>query len=330
MRVGTVCYATSRGLGHLARSFHQHGVVTDVFVIRHPSIPMNEDWYPNAPSTDARRPDRAALYDFAKDMDALLFFETPFEWSLLDFCRAKGIRTYIISMYECTPARLPARPTKWLCPSLLDMRYFPKESSVFLPLPVEMPWRLRERARSYVHNGGYLGLRGREGTTLLIEAMELVKNPIQLRLRVQENVRPEYRSRAERNPLITYEAGTFPYETMHSWGDVYVAPQKFNGCSLPLQEAFASGMLCISTDRFPMNTWLPKEPLIPVSRYERCRVGGPYNEIEEAIITPKAIAETMDRWYDRDISDWSRAGQRWAQSVSWDVLKPQYLKAMED
>ena len=40
---------------------------------------------------------------------------------------------------------------------------------------------------------------------------------------------------------------------------MFVFPEKFNGLSLPLQEARAAGMLVLATDRFPMNTWLPRE-----------------------------------------------------------------------
>lgn len=327
MRVGSVCYATSRGLGHIAKGFHDHGIVTDVCVVRHPSIPTHEDWYPGALSTGMRPLDTKLLRDFAAKQEALLFFETPFLWELFGYCKHRGIRTYLVPMYECHHASAPA-PHKYLCPSLLDMEYFP--SGDFLPLPVEVPWRLRERAETFVHNGGYLGLRGREGTTLLIEAMRYVKSPLRLIIRVQENVDGAHQQMMAKDPRIDYRPECVPFADLWSEGDVYVAPQKFNGCSMPLQEACAAGLLVMTTNRFPMNTWLPTEPLLPVSGYRRdVQVGGPYLKFDEAIVSPEAIAQTMDAWYGRDIAEFSLRGKVWAEAHSWEVLGPKWREALK-
>ena len=346
MKVGSICYATSRGLGHLCRDFHRHGVVTDVMVVVHPGVPTNEDWYPNAPRTMLKRPDVQAMCDFCDGHDAMLFFETPFAWDVIRYCSAKGIKTAVVTMYECTPRELPAAwvPDLWLCPSLLDMEYFgPGQSkvevgqqwvrgdgghSVFLPLPVEYPWRLREVARRFVHNGGYLGVRGREGTREVIEAWRHVKSPAELLVRVQENVEPNYIEMCKADSRITYSPETVLYHELYATGDVAIGAQKWNGCSLPLQEACASGMLVMNTDRFPMNTWLPKEPLIPVDHYATGRIASRFFDFQEAVVDPRTIAATVDAWYNRDIAEFSRRGKEWAEANSWGVLKPKYLEAL--
>lgn len=287
---------------------------------------MCPDWYPGAPVVDLRRLDARKIHDFCRQMDAMLFFETPFSWPLLPWCADNGIRTYLVPMYECHPLSAP-RPHKYLCPSLLDMDYFP--SGTFLPLPVDYPWTQRYCAVSYLHNGGYLGLRGREGTTLLIEAMRHVKSPLSLTIRVQENVKPEYQVMAARDKRIDYVPLTVPYEELYATADVCVQPQKFNGCSLPLQEACAAGLLVMTTDRYPMNTWLPKGPLIPVAGYDRgVSIGPGYLRFDEARVEPRDVAATMDAWYGRDVSEFSLAGKRWAEEHSWEVLKPRWLEAL--
>lgn len=330
MRIGTVCYATSRGLGHLAKSFIDHGVVTDIFVIEHSGVPTNWDWYPNAPHTPIKRMDRSLLRDFASKMDAMLFFETPFDWSILGYCREKGIKTFLMTMYECTPKHRPHEPDVFICPSLLDIQYFP-ERSVFLPIPVDTqktPWKLRERAETFIHNGGYLGLRGREGTTLLIDAMDHVKSPIRLILRVQENVKGIHLYNAQTNPKIDYRPETIPYGELYATGDVAVMPQKFNGCSLPIQEAYASGLLVMTTNRFPMNWWLPTEPMIPIRGSITVSIGGAYLNFEESVIAPSDIAATIDYWYGKDISEFSLRAKQWAEDNSWEALKPEYLEVL--
>ena len=332
MKIGTVGYNTSRGLGHLVHDFYLHGIITDVFVVKHPRVPNNEDWYPNAPSvklghfSDTNGWKMAT--EFCKNVDAMLFFETPFNWKLIEWCKENLIKTFLVVMYECTPKSHPA-PYRYICPSLLDMQYFPLNSE-FLTLPTEYPWKLRTRARHFVHNGGYLGLRGREGTTTLIEAMQFVQSPIQLTIRVQENVDVHHQRLIAEDTRITYIAGSVPYLDLYKEGDAVVIPQKFNGCSLPIQEACASGMMVMTTDRFPMNTWLPNEPLIPTSGCNKgVSIGGPYLEFDEAIVDPRQLAKHIDKWYDKPIEDYSIFGKDWASEHSWEVLKPQWMKVLQ-
>ena len=324
MKIGTIGYATSRGLGHLCRDFYRHGVITDVMVVRHPGVPTNEGWYPGTPETAMRPFDHEKMREFCRGKDAMLFFETPFDWGLFDWCKQIGVKTFLIPMHECFPSSAP-KPYKFLNPSLLDVDYF---GGPFLPLPVEYPWRERTHAEHYVHNGGYLGMRGREGTTLLIEAMQYVRSPLKLTIRVQENVPKGHQAMMARDPRIEYIAATVPYEDLYGVGDVVVAPQKFNGCSLPLQEALASGMLVMSTDRYPMNTWLPREPLIPTRGSQKARIGGAYLEFDEAIIDPQDIAATMDAWYGKPLEEFSQRGKAWAKENSWERLKPKWLEAL--
>jgi hypothetical protein len=114
---------------------------------------------------------------------------------------------------------------------------------------------------------------------------------------------------------------------MFSEGDVFVFPETFNGLSLPLQEAYASGMLVMASHRFPSNTWLPTDPLIPVSHYVKDQVAVP---IEKAVIDPKEIAHCIDTWYGRNIEEFSLKGKQWAEENSWEALKPQYVTALEE
>jgi glycosyltransferase involved in cell wall biosynthesis len=329
-RVGCINYAHRRGLGYLMRDFHRNGIVTDVCVVKHPGVPSCADeWYPpGTPSVQLRRLDMRVMQDFCAGMDAMVFFETAFDWSLIPFCRSRGIQTYLVPMYECCPVGHEP-PDVYLCPSLLDMEYF-KKNSRFLPLPTEYPWRLRTTAQHYIHNGGYLGLRGREGTTLLIEAMQYVRSPLKLTSRVQENVDAAHQRMMAHDPRIEYIAGTVPYEELYASGDVVVMPQKFNGCSLPMQEACASGMVVMASDRVPANSWLNRDPLIPVNGYNRnVRIGGGYLPFDEAIITPQDIAATMDQWFNQDVSALSLAGKEWAERHSWAALGEQWKRAVQ-
>lgn len=314
--IGSVVLATDQGLGYLAKSFYDHGIIDKVYIQPHSSRPSHKDWY--------KEEDIVARPEDLLDCDALLFIETPFHWKLIVQAREKGIPTTLIPMYECTPYPLPYEPDNIIVSSGLDLKYY--ERGVFIPIPVEVPWRLRKKAKVFVHNAGNLGIGGRNGTKEVVEAMQYVESPVQLLLRSQVPLNLPYKKNISvkigKNARIHISEGhQVPSELFY--GDVFLFPEKFNGLSLPLQEAYASGMLVMAGDRFPMNAWLPKEPLIPVSHYTKERIAV---EFQCAQYNPKTIAKTMDEWFGKDIKDFSLKGKEWAESVSWSKLKPHYLK----
>lgn len=301
MRVGSIVLATDQGLGYLAKSFYDHGLIQDVYVWPHTSRQNHREWYPDAVK---------AAEDLLR-CDVILLFETAFEWKIIPWARERGIRTVLMPMYECTPYPLPYVPDLILAPSDLDLQYYPEASRV--NVPVDVPWKLRERARVFVHNAGNGGLGGRNGTKELLEAMRWVKSPIRLILRSQRPVE------APSDPRIDLRIGQF--DDIWEEGDVFVFPEKFNGLSLPIQEAFASGMAVMASDRFPNTEYLPREHLIPVAGYTTEKIARPF---ECAVIHPEAIAEAIDRIYDTDIAETSRKGLAFANENSWQALKGRY------
>lgn len=340
MKVGTICYATDQGLGILAKSFFDNGIVTDALVVRHGRHTTHDEWYPGAEQLTNVKYHEAmtTAARFCRGMDVMLFFETPFVWEMMPYCKEKGVKTVLMPMHECLHEavnRCP--PDLWLCPSLLDLDVAKEHVqrlggiAAFLPVPVQVPWRQRTKAEVFVHNAGHGGLRGRNGTAELLEAMPLVKSPIKLILRSQDSrTLVGSLQQIEGDERIELRVNNYAYETLWQEGDAFVFPEKFNGLSLPLQEARAAGMLVMATDRYPMNTWLPHEPLLPICGGNRTRIGPPYHEFDEAIIDPRAIAAKIDEWYGRDITGESLAGRLWAEANSWEVLKPKYLNVLEE
>jgi len=221
----------------------------------------------------------------------------------------------------------------FLNPSLLDQQYYPYSNgsgktidSIFLPVPVDegIKWKQRTEAKIFIHNAGHGGILGRNGTAQVIDAMKFVKSPIQLILRSQNHLKW-----GVDDPRVDIQIGNAPYDSLWDEGDVFLFPERFNGLSLPLQEARASGMLVMCGDRFPMNTWLPREPLIPVQGYNRTRINGRFNSFDDAIFSPETVAATIDEWYGRDISAISSSGAEWASQNSWKSLKPKYLEVLQ-
>lgn len=307
---GAIVLATHQGLGYLAKDFYDNGLIDKVMIRQHTSRTNHPKWY-----DDWRWMDSGNYEWFFKKLKTILLFEEVWDWSIILEARKRGIKTVLMPMYECTRNPLPYFPDVIISPSLLDQKYYPQ--SDFVPVPVKEKWKLRETAEVFVHNAGNGGLGGRNGTAELIKAMEYVQSPIKLIIRTQA-----YNFKCD-DPRVEIRRGVFKKEELYREGDVFIFPEKFNGLSLPLQEAFASGMLVMCGDRFPVNTWLPTEPLIPISGYRQDRIAV---DFESAIICPTDIAETIDRWYGKDISEFSKQGKQYAIQNSWSKLKKVYAK----
>ncbi len=306
MKVGSLVYATDQGLGVLAKSFFDAGILTDVLIIRHANYPTHREWYPSATEINIRPFNTQKAMEFCKDMDVMLFFETPFDWSLIPYCRSVGVKTFMMPMYECMPKVLPYIPDRYICPSLLDLQYYPDRSE-FIPVPVDnITWRLREHAKVFVHNAGHGGLRNRNGTGELLDAMKYIRAPIRLILRSQKRLQWSVD-----DPRIELRVGTVSRSELYAEGDVFIFPEKFNGLSLPLQEAMASGMLVMAGNRFPINTWIPNHWLIPIKEYQKASVSGRCNMFDEAVYDPRSIAATVDEIYNQDIRSISEYGREW-------------------
>lgn len=328
MRVGTISYEVRSGLGLLARDFYQDEIVNRILIIHHPRY-VRQKWYRSEDRFEIGRADA-----FLDGLDALLLFENVFtteHWNVVRKAKAKGIRVVMMPMYEYTPMPLPVPADHYICPSLLDAKYYEGLPHTFVPVPVQKPWRLRERARVFIHNAGHGGHGYRNGTPELLAATKFVKSPIRLIIRAQPDSAQMvalFKRQPVSDPRVEVRLKDVPDEELWSEGDCLVFPERFNGLSLPLQEAYASGMLVMAGDRFPMNTWLPTEPLIPVEGYvkDQCI---PSVKFDKAIIRPEAIARKIDEFYDQDISGYSACGYFWAQDNSWKALRPKYMQVLE-
>lgn len=294
---GSIVLATNQGLGYLAKAFFDNGLIDLVCVHPHTSRPNHYGWYPN----------RVSEEELLEKCDTLIFFETPFNWQIILKARVKDIKTILVPMYECTRYPLPYQPEEIWCPSPLDYQFYTGrgEECREIQIPVDIKWKLRSEALVFVHNAGNGGLGGRNGTKELIEAFSLVKSNARLIIRSQVPLKCD-------NPKIEVRVGTF--DDIWSEGDVFIFPEKFNGLSLPLQEAFASGMLVMAGARFPMTEWLPTEPLIPMSGYHKEKISV---EFDCADYDPKIIAEKIDFWYGKDITKFSLKGKTYNETNSW-------------
>ncbi|HYE70420.1 MAG TPA: glycosyltransferase [Aquabacterium sp.] len=342
-RIGAVGYATAQGLGHLHRDFVAAGIVDESLIIRH-SRPANLHWFPpGTPVVNPRNYSRSPEYDaFLGKVDVVLWFETAWDWSAPVAAKQRGVKTALCPMYEWTPRRPPCWFDKVLCPSALDYDYFKPGGLAGFTMPCEVralaipvdpsTWKLRTEAKRFLHNAGHIGHREHKGTRQVLEAVRHVRSDLTLTVRAQHDsgIRQMMREvfGSDSHPKIDLVAGEIPRERLFADHDVYVAPEKLNGLSLPLQEARAAGMLVVTTDRYPANQWLPDWPLIPVEKFERACISSSYLELDEAVVRPEAIAGVLDSVCGMDIREYSEQGRAWAEAHSWAALKDAWREAL--
>lgn len=331
MNIGTICYATQSGLGHLAKMFYDNGIINRILVIPHPRYEsFAKEWYRPEDQYNIRDWNR-----FLEGLDCIIAFENVFNfWGVVQSAQRQGIKFIICVMYEWSPHPLPVKPDHVLCPSLLDVDYFKQYPHTFIhvpaPDPKDVPWKERTTALRFVHNAGHGQVGYAKGTPEVMGAFaKYVRSDARLLVRGQKN-EPRIRQLLDQytnHPKFDIVYGDRPYNELFSDGDVYINAERYNGLSLPLQEAYSAGMLVMTTNRYPANTWLPLEPLIPVASYERHRVS--QLEIDIATIDPRTIASYIDAWNGRDITEFSHMGKKWAETNSWTNLKPKYLELIQ-
>lgn len=322
--VGTICYTTNSGLGRLADEFIRHGVVNRILMVPHPKY--NNATIKYVPREEGGPGYTPADQSFLENLDTLLIFENALgHWDLVKQAKNRGTRIVYMPMYEYSPFPPPVQPDIVIAVSDLDEDYYKDFPTVRLNVPVDVQWKQRETAKVFVHNAGHGGHGYRNGTPELIEAMKDVTADIKLLIRAQPDspqmVSLFNKSGWRRDPRISFTLQEVPSHELYSVGDVFVFPEKFNGLSLPMQEAFASGMVVMGTDRYPMNRWLPLLPLIPSSGSKRMKIAVEFNC---AVVEPIAIAGMINAYAGKGIAHLSQLGKAWAEANSWDILKPKY------
>lgn len=341
MNIGTISYRVSSGLGILAHHFYEGGVVNRFLEIPHRGYSQTgtEHWYRPEDHYYAR--DSASTSKFLKNLDVLLILENAWgTWNIVQRAKDAGASIVIIPMYEWTLHPLPVEADLYICPSVLDLDYLktlePITTTplVYLTIPspyhYDIRWRLREKAEVFVHNAGHGGHRFRNGTSILLDSLPYVKSPIKLIIRGQaesaaiNQLLKTHPNIHDHRLTIDYRT-VFPQDrhTLYREGDVFIFPETYNGLSLPLQEAYSAGMLVMCGNRNPMNTWLPTEPMIPVSTHTTVHTIRDIPNV--AVYDPKDIAATIDAWYGKDISSFSIKGREWRECNSWDNLRQTYL-----
>ena len=330
MKLGLICRYDNSGLGTLSREFARHLKPHKVLLVENgkfTTFPERYDDFDTRKVTNSISGlDRDWLLD---DIDVLFTCETFYSWDIIKDCRRRNVKTALYTMFEMTVDPIPIHPDLYVCPSVLDQRYFP-DNSVLLEPPIatdRLIWKERKVAHTFVHSGSHAGMNDRKGTQVFLDAIPLVKDPDvrfiiytwNNHFKVPDDSRIEVR-------VVNFKN----YWQMWREGDVLVYPQTANGICLPIIEAMSSGMAVITTDIYPFNEYMPKELLFPPCETYRHSMGIGLVEVEDYRLDPQDIADVINKIAGKDITRFSAYGKTYAEEHSWKVLLPEYERAFND
>ena len=272
----------------------------------------------------------AAIAWLLGDVDVLYTAETPYDYRILEHARAQRVASIVQPNYEfCrwNTEDLP-RPDLFAVPSSWHFEDVPGPK-VHLPFPVDRDrcaFQLRTRARRFLHVGGRRAHLDRNGTRLVLQAVRHVRaRNVEVLVRTQDRV-----SNA-RGARVRHEDAP-DYWRLYDGADVLIAPRRYGGQSLPMNEALSCGLPVISLDVEPQRQFLPPASLVPVTRRGHVRTiptqGGPVEFYEP---DPRAIARKIEELAanDSEVQRLSEAADNFAASISWEALLPRYWQAFE-
>ena len=330
--IGIIVRGDNSGLGTLSLEFYENlkPYIHKVIMVDNGVYKTFPDRFPSA-KVVTRNIDKETEDWFFEGISTLLTFEVPYSDTIIHNAKKRGIKTVLMPMYECTPSfSAIGMPDVILCPSKLDFDFYKKYKDrarvVYIPVPInrkKLKFEHRRKARTFIHNAGHGGLVGRNGTSELLAAIPMIQSDIKVIINTQREINYSH-------PKVDIRVGNFlNYQDLWKSGDVFVFPHKFDGLSLPIQEALSVGMPVLSTAIYPFIEMMPHDWFFNAEQIIKTRVAGSViDQIDYAIVKPEAIAQKIDEFATRDITKDSLEADRIARSLDWEVLKTKYLNIL--
>ncbi|HEV3003096.1 MAG TPA: hypothetical protein VGX78_01485 [Pirellulales bacterium] len=381
MKISAIVRADNGGLGTLSRMFADFlpgGLQRTASIARHEGEAYHGRFgTQNRAVTDGLTPELVEW--LCRGSDVLLSFECWYGAEVPAKAHALGCKTVLVPMFECCPTCGSGLEETDLavCPSLLDFEEMRDDTpglkgavKTFLPIPSDtqrIAFRQRERAEVFGHHQGHGGIDGRNGTQPVLDAWQYVKSPARLVVKRQPSAAAVRVPADERITVIESDVPDYwqlwdeTSDTTHVTGDVFLHPHRWDGLSLPIQEACAAGLPVMTTRYWPFcdlgewwsgrvvsghepprptthpspstthpTGWLPPSSqslALGVERTCRRRICREFTAHETS---PRAIAAAVDALYSRDIRRRSADVRATAELWSWKRLGPVWAQLFED
>jgi glycosyltransferase involved in cell wall biosynthesis len=340
-----------RGLGYQSHGYYQHLSPVKTLHVHMtsnlgtwtPYAEHREAWYPDVRSANydghtGRLDDEAAIRWLLADVDVLLSAETFYDFRVIGWAREAGVKTVLVGNPEflrpevlVSPPDVLVMPSRWRLDTIPNAVHLPQpvDRSVFAftPRPL-VPDRLR-----FLHVVGHRAARDRAGTDLVLDCIRFLRHRIDLTIRCQGSLSAPQQLllrglRRHQIPTVLLGDVDDP-RALYEGYDVLLAPRRYGGLSLTLNEATSCGLAIIATDREPERFALPAEALVPAYRGRDVQFQGGTFTLDDA--NPRDLAEAIDRLVDDPaaVARLSAASDAYGESISWETLAPKWRALLE-
>lgn len=325
MRWGLIARSeTDRGLGIQTKAMFDNlsPDTTLVVIVPGSGFASHPENYPGATvvKLDNHSLDEQIVRDWWSGLDAVVSVETLYDWRLVEWAKADGVRTIVHGNPEFWMASNP-QPDVWWWPTKWRLDKLPK--GLVVPVPVEhrepVAGPLTDSYLRAVHIAGN-AMHDRNGTGILLNAMRQVPKGVKLHIYHQTPMGKNF------NSNIRHLGAVNDRWTMYDGQHVLVLPRRYGGLCLPALEAMACGVVPIMPNCSPNYDW----PVYTVEGdYGRhIQMQGGTIETYDAYSTQ--VANALKN-FASDLSRLDKHRERvreWVEQNTWDALEYVYHVAL--
>lgn len=328
MRWGLIARSeTDRGLGIQTLAMHENlqPDKTLVVVVPKSGFASHPENYPDSPTVTLRIEhglgvlDEQTVRDWWADLDVVVSVETLYDWRLVEWAKADGVRTVVHGNPEFWKADNP-QPDVWWWPTRWRLASLPDGPVVPVPVDDDIPFTAADpdtpgnlRALHIAGNGA---MADRNGTLICFTAMRSVPTGVQL------DVYTQAQTPVARNLRIRTLQPVENRWTMYKNRHVLVIPRRYGGLCLPVNEAMASGLMVMMSDCIPNTQW----PILPLSSDPSKVVNMQTGPVQTFDVAPNLVANMLKHYaINRDgVRIYQERSRAWADANRWSNLKQRY------
>lgn len=235
-----------------------------------PMLETSGAWHvPNLTTFDAYQIPHEVIKNWIAEnnLDAVIFNE-EYDWSLVEFCKERGVRvaTYLDYYKEDWQEKIRCYDAV-LCSTLRTFNLVKNHCAAhYVGWAVDTnlfkPDSNENNRATFFHNAGWLGINFRKMTPAAILAFDALSREfpdISMFVHAQcelEKLPIQIVEIVKKNNRIQYHVETVPAPGLYHKGRVLLFPTKLEGLGLPLLEALACGMPALATNAAPMNEFI--------------------------------------------------------------------------
>lgn len=332
MNVGLIARADDRGLGMMTWAFHRAMRPAKTLLVElGPNTRRGfASWperFPDATVVDwdGNELDETTVRGWLEGLDVIYSAETFYDVRIVDWAAEAGVATVLHVMPEFY--RADVRPSVVWTPTSWRRDTLPAETRL-VPVPVEDSSIRNSRNANHdgslrlVHVAGHRATGDRNGTLIVLQALRMVRRPVEVRIFCQDSRMPSARGIAPRVRLATRIGGVADRWSQYEDADLLVLPRRYGGLCLPVHEAAAAGLGLVLSATPPNGDW----PAMLLHARPGGSVRTAAGEIGFANVDPRILATAIDSLAQdpESVVRLRRLASDWADAHSWEKLRPLY------